>query len=122
MVGILGALAAAEGLNRFGSFVSAFDGADSPFYMAMLVISVIGAGVLLLGLFNKSNKIVKWVMVVLFLGSAGLMLNAPNLPVNMQIIIGLVVAAVATGLIKTKTKAWGFPIEIQGLLWRFPGI
>ena len=72
--------------------------------MGMLVISVNGAGVLLLGLFNKSNKIIKWVMVVLFLGSAGLMLNAPNLPVNMQIIIGLVAAAVATGLIKTKTN------------------
>jgi hypothetical protein len=104
VIGILGSLAAAEGLNRFGSFVSAFDGADSPFYMAMLVISVIGAGVLLLGLFNKSNKIVKWVMVLLFLGSAGLMLNAPNLPVNMQIIIGLVVAAIATGFIGTKPK------------------
>ena len=72
--------------------------------MAMLVISVIGAGVLLLGLFNKSNKIIKWVMVVLFLGSAGLMLNAPNFPVNMQIIIGLVVAAVATMCIRTKSK------------------
>ena len=104
MVGILGGLAASEGLNRFGSFVSAFDGADSPFYMAMLVISVIGAGVLLLGLFNKSNKIVKWVMVVLFLGSTGLMFNAPNFPVNMQIIIGLVVAAVATIFIRTKSK------------------
>ena len=44
VVGILGALVAAEGLNRFGSFMSAFDSADSPFYMAMLVISVIGAG------------------------------------------------------------------------------
>ena len=29
MVGLLGVLAAAEGLNRFGSFVSAFCGADS---------------------------------------------------------------------------------------------
>ena len=72
--------------------------------MGMLVISVNGAGVLLLGLFNKSNKIIKWVMVVLFLGSAGLMLNAPNLPVNMQIIIGLVVAAVATSFIRMKKK------------------
>ena len=70
--------------------------------MAMLVISVIGACVLLLGLFNKSNKIIKWVMVVLFLGSAGLMPNGPNLPVNMQIIIGLVVAAVATVFIRAK--------------------
>ena len=60
MVGILGALAAAEGLNRFGSFVSAFDGADASFYMAMLVISVIGAGVLQFGLFHKSNKIMRW--------------------------------------------------------------
>ena len=104
VVGILGALAAAEGLNRFGSFVSAFDGADASFYMGMLVISVIGAGVLLLGLFNKSNKIVKWVMVVLFLGSAGLMLNAPNLPVNMQIIIGLLIAAMATVFIRKNKK------------------
>jgi len=70
--------------------------------MAMLVISVIGAGVLLLGLFNKSNKIIKWAMVVLFIGSAGLMLNAPNFPVNTQITIGLVVAAVATVFIRAK--------------------
>ena len=70
----------------------------------MLIISVIGAGVLLLGLFSKSNKVVKWIMFVLLLGCIGLMLNAPNLPVNMQIIIGLVVAAVATIFIRTKSK------------------
>jgi len=70
----------------------------------MLVISVIGAGVLLLGLFNKSNKIIKWVMVVLLLGCAGLMLNAPSLPVNMQIIIGLVVSAIAMIFVGTKPK------------------
>ena len=35
IVGILGSLAAAEGLNRFGSLVSAFEGADEPFYMVM---------------------------------------------------------------------------------------
>jgi len=104
VIGLLGGLAAAEGLNRFGSFVSAFDGADTSFYMGMLVISVIGAGVLLLGLFNKSNKIIKWVMVVLLLGCAGLMLNAPNLPVNMQIIIGLVISAIAMIFVGTKPK------------------
>ena len=97
-------LVGAGGFNRFGSFVSAFDGADSPFYMAMLVISVIGAGVLLLGLFNKSNKIVKWLMVVLLLGCTGLMFNAPNLPVNIQIIFGLVITAIATIFIGTKPK------------------
>ena len=36
VAGILGALAAAEGLNRFGSLVSAFNGADSLFYTMML--------------------------------------------------------------------------------------
>ena len=54
--GMLGALAAAEGLNRFGSLVSAFGGADAPIYQFMLIIAMVGAGVLLLGLFNKSHK------------------------------------------------------------------
>lgn len=35
VVGILGSLAVTEGLYHFGSFVSAFDGADSPFYMSV---------------------------------------------------------------------------------------
>ena len=104
MAGILGALAAAEGLNRFGSLVSAFNGADSPFYIMMLIISVIGAGVLLLGLFKKSNRIVKWIMFVLLLGCIGLMLNAPNLPVNIQIFVGLILAGGATVLIPISRK------------------
>ena len=105
VVGILGAVAAVEGLNRFGGFVATFGGGDAPYYMVMLVIAAIGAIVLLAGLFNKSHVILKWVMFVLLIGSAGLMLNAPAFPVNQQIIIGLVVAAVATGFIKTKMKA-----------------
>jgi len=56
VVGLLGGLAAAEGLNRFGSFVSAFDGARTSFYMGMLVISVIGVGVLLLGLSTSRTR------------------------------------------------------------------
>ena len=94
--GILGSLAAAEGLNRFGSLVAAFDGADAPFYMAMLVVSVLGAGVLLLGLAGKSNRPVKWITFTLFVGCIVLMLNAPSFPVNVQIFIGLIVAAGAT--------------------------
>ena len=101
VIGILGAIAAVEGLNRFGGFVSAFGGGDTPYYMAMLIISVIGAVVLLVAVFNKSHSVLKWVMVVLLIGSAGLMLNAPSFPVNMQIIVGLFVAALATGFIKT---------------------
>ena len=96
IVGILGALAAAEGLNRFGGLVSAFGGADAPFYMVMLVVSVIGAGVLLLGLVGKSNRVIKWVTFAVFVGSIALMLNAPSFPVNIQILFGLVVAAGAT--------------------------
>ncbi len=42
VVGIPGALAAAGGLNRFGSFVSAFDGADASFLLSPSVSSVIG--------------------------------------------------------------------------------
>ncbi len=103
VVGILGALVAAEGLNRFGGLVSALGGGDAPYYMAMLVLSVISAGVLLLGLFNKSHAILKWIVVVLLSGSTGLMFVAPALPVNIQIIIGLGVAAVAAIFMRTRT-------------------
>ena len=96
IVGILGALAAAEGLNRFGGLVSAFGGADAPFYMVMLIFSVLGAGVLLLALVGKSSRAVKWITFVVFVGSIALMLNAPAFPVNAQILLGLVVAAGAT--------------------------
>jgi len=99
--GILGAIAAAEGLNRFGGLVSAFGGGDAPYYMAMLIVAAIGAVVLLAGLFNKTHVILKWVMFVLLIGSAGLMHNAPSFPVNIQIIVGLFAAALATGFIKT---------------------
>ena len=96
IVGFLGLLAAAEGLNRFGALVSAFEGADAPFYMAMLVVSVLGAGVLLLALAGKSNRTVKWITLALFAGCIVLMLNAPSFPVNVQIFIGLIAAAGAT--------------------------
>lgn len=94
--GILGSLAAAEGLNRFGSLVATFDGADAPFYMAMLLASVLGTGVLLLALAGKSSRAVKWITFTLFAGCIVLMLNAPDFPVNRQIFIGLIVAAGAT--------------------------
>ena len=38
IVGILGALTAAEGLNRFGGLVAAIGGADGPFYMGTLAV------------------------------------------------------------------------------------
>ena len=55
VVGILGAVAAVEGLNRFGGFVATFGGGDAPYYMVMLVIAAIGAIVPLAALFNKSH-------------------------------------------------------------------
>ena len=100
VAGILGALAAAEGLNRFGTLVSSFGGADAPFYIAMLIYSVFGAGVLLLGLFNKSHSIVKWITFIGFVGCMGLMMFAPSFPVNIQIFIGLFIATFATIFIK----------------------
>jgi len=112
VVGILGAIAAVEALNRFGGFVSALGGGDAPYYSAMLIIAAIGAVVLMAALFNKSHSILKWVMVILLLGSAGLMFNAPfwyesktmSFPVNIQIIVGLIVAMLATAFIKTKRE------------------
>ena len=94
--GILGSLTAAEGLNRLGSLAAAFDSAGAPFYMVMLMVSVLGAGVLLLALAGKSSRVIKWIMVVLFAGCIVLMLSAPSFPVNVQIFIGLLVAAGAT--------------------------
>ena len=76
----------------------------------MLLISVVCAGILLLGLFNKSHRIVKWVMFVLLLGCIGLMFPAPSFPVNIQIIIGLTVAAVATLFVRIKKV----PKETEG--------
>jgi uncharacterized membrane protein YeaQ/YmgE (transglycosylase-associated protein family) len=95
-VGILGALAAAEGLNRFGGLVSAFGGADAPFYIGMLIVSVLGAAVLLLALVGKSSRAVKWITFVVFAACFVLMLNAPAFPVNIQILFGLAVATGAT--------------------------
>ena len=46
VVGILGAIAAVEGLNRFGGLVSAFGGGDAPFYTAMLIIAAIGVAIM----------------------------------------------------------------------------
>ena len=100
IIGILGALAAAEGLNRFGGLVSAFGGGDAPIYMGMLIISVISAGVLLMSIFNKSNRIVKWLTFVLLLGNTGLMMSAPLFPVNVQILVGLIAAAIACFFIR----------------------
>ena len=43
IIGILASLSAAEGLNRFGGFVSAMGGKDATFYMVILAIAVIVA-------------------------------------------------------------------------------
>ena len=95
-VGILGALAAAEGLNRFGGLVSAFGGADVPFCMRMLIVSMLSAAVLMLALIGKSSRAVKRTTIVVFAACFVLMLNAPAFPVNIQILFGLAVATGAT--------------------------
>ena len=104
VIGILGALAAAEGLNRFGSLISAFGGGDSPFYTGMLAISILSAGVLLLSIFNKSNNIIKWTTFLLLLGSAGLKTQAKAFPVNQQIMLGLIFAAIALLFVTKNNK------------------
>ena len=103
ILGIIGALLAAEGLNRIGGLVSAFGGGDAPFYQFSLIAAVLASGVLLLALFNKTNSIVKWITFVLLLGCCGMMMNGPGLPVMEQIIMGLIMATIAC-LCINKTK------------------
>ena len=103
ILGIIGALLVAEGLNRVGGLVSAFGGGDAPFYQFSLIAAVLASGVLLLALFNKTNSIVKWITFVLLLGCCGVMMNAPGLPVMEQIIMGLIMATIAC-LCINKTK------------------
>ena len=93
IVGILAALAAAEGSNRFGSFVSAFGGSDGGFYTMFLIISIVSAGVLLAHFFNKKNSILNYVMVALNAISVILLLGAPMLGVVVQIFIGMIATA-----------------------------
>lgn len=95
-VGMLGSLLAAEGLNRFGSMVAAMKGGDAPFYKAFLYVSIASAGVLLISFFKEIPKGVKYLVVLSLLVSTGLMLKAPNFPVNRQIFTGLLVAALAS--------------------------
>ena len=115
-VGILGALAAAEGLNRFGGLVSAFGGVGAPFYIGMLIVSVLGAAVFLLVLIREiesRRQVGRLCRVcclfrldahtVSVLGAAVFLLmrrcrffDAPAFPVNIQILFGLAVATSAT--------------------------
>ena len=67
IIGILGALVAAQGLFHLGASVVAFGQGDPQFFMTMLIVPLIGAGILLLDLLNKSFKKIKWVMVALLL-------------------------------------------------------
>ena len=105
IVGCLSSLVAAEGLNRFGGFVSAFDGADAPYYTAMLVVAIAGAGVLLLALFGVSNSVLKWTTLACLAISVVAMSYAPDVPVNRQIFLGLCIAAVSTLFIKPGSKS-----------------
>ena len=97
-------LLAAEGLNRIGSLVAAFKGADSSFYRMFLIVAIISAGVFFLALFIKISKIIKWLMFMALLISTGLMLNAPAFPVNQQIIVGLFLSALASLTIATNSQ------------------
>jgi uncharacterized membrane protein YeaQ/YmgE (transglycosylase-associated protein family) len=104
IIGILGALVAAQGLFHLGASVVAFGQGDPQFFMTMLIVPLIGAGILLLDLLNKSFKKIKWVMVALLLMCMVLMLNAPSLPVSMQVISGLAITTIAMLFIRFKPR------------------
>jgi hypothetical protein len=104
-IGLLGTLAAAEGLNRFGSFVHAFRGSDASFYTTFLVVSVVAGAVLFAFILGKANFWVKWLTAVAVAGSAALMLAAPSFPVLIQIEIGLVLTLMGLLAVAPKKRA-----------------
>ena len=92
IIGIIASLLAAEGLHRFGSFIGVMKGGDTPFYMGILVVSLIIAMFFVLSMVGKLAKIAKWLGVLLLIASIVLMGFAPMLPVNVQIFVSLGVA------------------------------
>lgn len=94
-LGVVMAGLAAEGLNRFGGLVAALGGTDAELYLAFLLLSLIAIVVLILALFIALPGAVKWVMLMALVIASGLMLFAPNFPVTVQIVVGLIGAAVA---------------------------
>ena len=57
----------------------------------MLIVSVLGAVVLLLALIGKSSRAVKWITFIVFAACFVLMFNAQAFLVNIQILFGLAV-------------------------------
>lgn len=92
VIGIIASLLAAEGLHRFGSFIGAMKGGDTPFYMGILLVSLVVAMFFVLSMVGKLAKIAKWLGVLLLIASIVLMGFAPMLPVNVQIFVSLGVA------------------------------
>ena len=103
VVGIIFALVAAEGANRFGSLVSAFGGGDTPFYILFLIVSIISAGAFLGILFGRSNKWIRYGLIVLNVISGVLLLGGPAFPVVYQMLLGMAVTSVCLILCKEKT-------------------
>jgi len=122
ILGILGALYAAEGLNRIVGLVTAFGSVGAPIPLFILIMSLVSAGILLLGLFNKSHKITKWIMFVVLLGCNGLMFVGPSFPVHIQVIVGLMVTTVSTAFIRTKYETLSDPDKSSSGLSPLKGI
>ena len=95
-VGIAFTLLAAEGLKRIGSLMAAINAADTPYYQAILYISIASAGVFLVSFFKEIPKIVKYLVTISLFASLGLCLLLLAFPVNQQIFAGLSVAALAS--------------------------
>ncbi|MDR0653549.1 MAG: DUF4339 domain-containing protein [Synergistaceae bacterium] len=113
IVGILACLLAAEGLNRFGGLVAAFDGEDTPFYTAMLIISLSGIVLFVLSWIRKLSKIAKWVGVVLLAMCALIMLAAPQFPVTTQIFVSFIVGIVCLFFARIKQSQINFQYTDQ---------
>ncbi len=103
-LGVICALVAAEGLNRFGGFIAAIGGSDSSFYMSFLIVSVLAAIAFVVAYFRPIPALVKWVLFAALVISTGLMLMAPFFPVTSQILGGLGLSAILSLTLPVKAK------------------
>lgn len=109
-LGLLGALLAAEGLNRLSGFVGAMGGADAGFYSVVLLVAVLDLGVLGAALLKRTWKRLKWVAFGLTVVGVLILLPAPGLPVVMQALFGLVLAAIGLAAVPgTRARGEGAP-------------
>lgn len=102
--GIFGALIAAEGTSRLAGFVGSLGGGDAAFYYAILLISVLAAGIILSSFWKDPSSLVKWLTTGALTFSFSILLIAPAFGATQQAAFGLALATLGTIVLRTKSR------------------